>query len=123
MPLTRAESIQLFLFVCVPVRLALTGLVATQPGLLPFLAIPAALVALSFLLIFAFQLRRTGTETGGRLIWWDNLRPVHAVLYAAFAYFAWSRDPRAWVPLLLDVGMGLFAFYQRQCGANLRCLD
>lgn len=112
---------QLFLFVCVPVRLALAWLAAAYPDLLPALAVPAALAALSFALLFLLKLRPAGVETGGRPIWWNDLRPMHSFFYATFAYLARNRAPHAWVPLLLDVGLGLAAFTQRQCRSSTRC--
>lgn len=102
--------IRLFMFGCVPVRLALILLAAFVPASLRILAIPAAIIAVGFTVIFAFKLRPTGTETGGKPIWWNALRPIHATFYAAFAYLAWRRSPYAWIVLALDLLLGVSAF-------------
>ena len=42
--------------------------------------------------------------------WWNNLRPVHALLYGLFAYNAIIGNRGAWIYLLIDVLIGLFSF-------------
>ena len=72
---------------------------------------PAALVAIGFTTVYMGGLRQTGVETEGEPIWWNSLRPVHAALYAAFAYCAWTgRRQLVWATLLLDVAIGLASF-------------
>lgn len=101
-----------FLVGCIGTRLLLVLLAATvSPVWLKAMAVVAAAIALGFTVIYAGGLRRTGPETDGKPIWWDSLRPIHALLYAAFAYFAWTgRRREAWAALLLDVVIGLAAF-------------
>jgi hypothetical protein len=104
----------LFLLGCVPARLALvlaalrlpTGLVAAG------LAIPAAGMAL----IYATGARKTGAETLGAPIWWNQLRPVHAGAYALAAglLLRRRRAAAAWV-LGADVAFGLVAFVVHHC--------
>lgn len=104
----------LFLLGCVPVRLALVYMVAT--GLLgtlvlKWLAAGAAALAAGFMVIFVGGFRKTGPETGGALIWWNWLRPVHALLWACVAYFAWrGQSGMVWRLLLADVIIGLVSF-------------
>jgi hypothetical protein len=96
---------------CVVVRLALVAMAATVPArVLRVMAVPAMVIAVGFVTIWTFGLRPTGVETGGKPIWWDGLRPVHALNFAAFAYFAW-RGQRALATsaLLLDVIIGVLA--------------
>lgn len=108
----------LFLVGCMGVRGLLVYLAATVPGVwLRRMAVPAAAIALGFIVIFLGGLRRTGLETGGAPIWWDALRPVHAALYAAFAYCAWTgRRGPAWKLLLADVLLGLLSFVTFHAG-------
>ena len=97
----------LFLFGCIGSRLALVWLAKTYPALL---AIPAACVSFGFMYIWANGLRKTGAETFGEKIWWNSLRPVHALLYALFALLAFSGNTHAWKVLLLDVTLGFTAW-------------
>jgi hypothetical protein len=96
---------------CIAVRLALVILAATAPAaLLRALAVPALAIAVGFVTIWTFGLRKTGLETGGKPIWWDSLRPVHALNIMAFAYFAWrGQRALATTALLVDVLLGIFA--------------
>ena len=101
----------LFLFGCIGLR-SLFVVIAKNIDikLLPYLGYLAVLPALGFIYIFATDGRRTGMETFGEKIWWNNLRPVHAVLYSLFAYNAIIGNRNAWIYLLIDVLIGLSSF-------------
>lgn len=102
----------LFLLGCVPVRLALVYLVAAERVGLKMMAFFGGCIALGFATIFAGGLRRTGLETGGAPIWWNWLRPVHALLWGLFAYFAWiGRSSVAWKLLFVDICVGTISFF------------
>jgi hypothetical protein len=77
---------------------------------LPYLGYLALLPTLGFIYIFATDSRKTGAEVFGEKIWWNNLRPVHALLYGLFAYNAINKNHNAWIYLLIDVLIGLFSF-------------
>lgn len=77
---------------------------------LPYLGYLALLPVIGFMYVFLAGSRKTGPETFGEEIWWNNLRPVHALLYAIFAYKAIRQERDAWVYLLIDVVIGLFSF-------------
>ena len=69
----------------------------------------AALVSVGFLV--AFATRRSAFESsqpGGR-VWWNHLRPLHALLYGAFAWGALVRGESWWGILALDVLIGVIA--------------
>jgi hypothetical protein len=70
----------------------------------------AIIPAVGFMTIYFGGLRKTGAEVFGERIWWNNLRPLHGLLYALFAYMALQRDNRAWIVLLIDVVIGFTAF-------------
>lgn len=112
MTLSSGQRVALFLVGCMGSRAMLVYLAATVPlTWLKFMGALAALVALGFTAIYLGGLRPTGPETGGQPIWWDNLRPVHAALYAAFAYYAWVGDRRmAWTALAVDAAIGLASY-------------
>ena len=77
---------------------------------LPILGYLALLPAIGFMYIFITGSRQTGPEVFGEKIWWNNLRPLHALLYSLFAYNAIIRNKGAWVYLLIDVLIGLSSF-------------
>ena len=70
----------------------------------------ALLPAFGFTYLFFSGARKFGPEAYGGKIWWNSLRPVHAVLYTLFAYFAITGNRKAWVYLFADAMIGLFAF-------------
>ena len=77
---------------------------------LPLLGYLALIPAFGFTYIYLTGSRNTGAEVFGEKIWWNNLRPIHAGLYALFAYNAINKNKGAWVYLLIDVLFGLFSF-------------
>ena len=77
---------------------------------MPYLGVLALLVAIGFLVIYFGGLRKSGAETFGEKIWWNNLRPVHAVLYFIFAILAFKKNKKSWVVLLIDVIIGFLSF-------------
>lgn len=100
----------LFIFGCILVRLLIVWIAKTQTKYLKYLGYIAIFPALGFMIIFLFGLRKSGRETMGEKIWWNSLRPIHAVLWGVFAYMAIKGDIRAWIVLLIDVILGLLAF-------------
>lgn len=108
------KNIALFLLGCIPARILYAYLAArATPEQLKLLAIPALAIALGFFYLFIYDLRKEAGETFGGKMWWNDLRPVHGGLYLAFAVMALKQDPNAYIPLLLDViiGLGAFTYY------------
>ena len=77
---------------------------------LPILGYLALLPAIGFIYIFISGLRQTGVEVFGGKIWWNALRPVHALLYILFAYNAIIGNKMAWIYLFVDIIIGLSSF-------------
>lgn len=102
----------LFLLGCIPVRLSFVVLARTLPiQYIKLAAIPALLLATAFFIIFFFKLRKSGPETMGAPIWWNALRPVHGIIWASIAYFAFKENREVvWRLLLFDVIFGLVSF-------------
>jgi hypothetical protein len=101
----------LFLFGCIPTRLAFVYIAKTiSLQYLPILGYIALLPAFGFLYLFISGKRKTGPETFGDKIWWNCLRPVHTLFYILFAYYAINKMKTAWIYLLFDVIVGLFSF-------------
>lgn len=101
----------LFLIGCIGLR-TLFVFVAKKVSLtiLPYLGLLAILPAIGFMTIFLTGIRPTGGEVFGDKIWWNVLRPVHALLYALFAYSAITKQRDAWKFLAIDVLVGLISF-------------
>ena len=101
----------LFLFGCIGMRL-LFVIIAKNVSIkiLHYLGYLALLPAIGFIYIFTTGSRKTGAEVLGDKIWWNNLRPLHALLYGLFAYNAIQGNPNSWLYLFLDVIIGLVSF-------------
>ena len=105
----------LFLFGCIGFRSIIVYIAKTQPNYLVQLGYIALLPALGFIFIYLFKLRETGAEVFGEKIWWNDLRPLHAILWGTFAYMAINNDTEnAWKILLIDTLIGLFAFLNQR---------
>jgi hypothetical protein len=101
----------LFLIGCIGTR-SLFVLIAKNASAkyLPLLGYLALLPAIGFLYIYFTGSRKTGAEVFGEKIWWNDLRPLHSVIYFLFAYNAIIGNTKAWMYLLVDVIIGLFSF-------------
>ena len=101
----------LFIFGCIFVRI-LFVIIAKNISLnyLPYLGYLALLPSIGFFYIYFTGTRKTGAEVFGDKIWWNDLRPIHGLLYALFAYNAINKNIYSWVYLLIDVIIGLISF-------------
>ena len=101
----------LFIFGCIGMR-TLFFIIAKNIDIkfLPYLGYIALLTAAGFIYIFVTGSRKTGVEVFGDKIWWNDLRPVHALMYSLFAYNAINKNQNAWIFLLIDVIIGLISF-------------
>ncbi len=101
----------LFLIGCIGTRSLFVYIAKTiDSQYLPYLGYAALLPAIGFLWIFISGSRQTGAEVFGNKIWWNSLRPIHALLYVGFAYSAINRKSYSWMFLLVDVLFGLVSF-------------
>lgn len=101
----------LFLVGCIGIRSLFVIVAKNSPvNYLKYLGFLALLPAIGFVYIFFTGARQTGAEVFGEKIWWNNLRPIHALLYFLFAYNAIMGNTGAWVYLLIDVILGLLGF-------------
>ena len=66
--------------------------------------------AIGFIYIYLTNSRQTGAEVFGGKIWWNNIRPIHGLLYGMFAYNAIKQNSGAYKYLLVDVIIGLISF-------------
>ena len=101
----------LFLIGCIGTR-AIFVLIAKNIGIkyLPYLGYIALAPAIGLMYIYLTGSRQTGAEVFGEKIWWNDLRPLHSLLYFLFAYNAIIANANAWTYLLADVLIGLISF-------------
>jgi hypothetical protein len=99
----------LFLLGCIPFRILLAYIAFSFPNN-KLLTIFASIIGISFFMIYATGMRKTGIETGGKPIWWNQWRPVHGFLYLLFAILNMMNIRNAWMILAVDVIVGLIAF-------------
>ena len=76
------------------------------------------LVSAGLLYFYFSGTRTTGPEVLGGKIWWNNLRPVHATLYALFGLNAINGNRRAWIILLIDLLVGFTGFVYNRLTSN-----
>jgi hypothetical protein len=101
----------LFLIACIGSRvLFAVAAKNASTAVLKYLGYLALLPAIGFTYLFVTGERKTGPEVFGGKIWWNCLRPVHALMYFIFSYSAITGNRNAWIFLLVDVFIGLTAF-------------
>jgi len=105
------QRMVLFLIGCIGIR-SLFVVIAkyVNTNYLKYLGYLALAPAIGFLYIYLTGSRKTGPETMGEKIWWNDLRPIHSIFYFLFAYNAIIGNKQAWVYLLADVLLGLISF-------------
>ena len=77
----------MFLVGCIGVR-SLFVIIAKyiNTKYLKYLGYLALLPAFGFIYIYLTGSRKTGAETFGEKIWWNNLRPIHSILYFFYGF-------------------------------------
>jgi len=94
---------------CMIARLTLAYLARVAPfRWLRIMGIVAIFPAIGFMYLFLSGARKTGAF--GQNIWWNPFRPIHAILYGLFAYFAIHGNRNAWIFLFVDAMVGLGGF-------------
>jgi len=108
---TLEKRILLFLIGCIGTRILFVYVAknASKQNL-RYLGYLALLPAIGFFYIYLTGSRKTGAEVFGGKIWWNNLRPIHGLLYFLFAFSAINGNPKSWIFLLIDVTFGLLSF-------------
>jgi hypothetical protein len=101
----------LFLIGCIGSRILFVFISKYIPNnYLPYLGYIALLPMIGFGYIWITNSRKTGPEVMGDKIWWNDLRPIHSLLYGLFAYNAINKNENAWIYLLIDVIIGFVSF-------------
>lgn len=101
----------LFLIGCIGTRLLLVYTAKNiSITMLKYMGYLLLLPAIGFIYIYVTGIRQTGIEVFGDKIWWNNLRPIHGLLYLLFSYNAINGNKNAWIYLFIDVLFGLTSF-------------
>ena len=101
----------LFLIGCIGTRTLLVYFAKNADTTnLKYMGYLAILPAIGFFYLYLTGARKTGGEVFGDKIWWNDLRPIHGLLYSLFAYNAINGNKTAWIYLLVDVIIGLISF-------------
>lgn len=100
-----------FLLGCIGIRLLFVIIARFSPSrYLPYLGLLALGPAIGFSYLWLFDKRLIGFEAGGK-IWWHSIRIVHALLYFTFSFLALRQSKQAYIPLAIDVTIGLIVFF------------
>ena len=108
----------LFYMGCIPLRLLFVCLAYCHKSLpKPFFTlftVMTAVIGIGFWMIYLNGWRKTGPETFGKPICWNDLRPFHGTMYLLFSLCSLSEAGRkyAWMFLALDVFVGFVASIQ-----------
>jgi hypothetical protein len=116
----------LFLIGCIGTRVLFVIIAKNiQVEYLKYIGYLALLPAIGFMYIYLTGSRKTGAEVFGEKIWWNDLRPIHSILYFLFAYNAIIGNAQTWIYLLLDVSIGLISYliHHYMNGNIFRLLD
>ena len=101
----------LFLIGCIGTRTLFVYLAKNaNTTYLKYMGYLSILFVIGFFYLFLTGSRKTGVEVFGDKIWWNNLRPIHGIMYSLFAYNAINGNQNAWIYLLADVIIGLVSF-------------
>ena len=107
----KIKRIILFMLGCVFTRLFIVYLAKNiDEEYLPYMGYMALIPAIGFSVIYLGDLRKTGGEVFGDKIWWNSIRPIHALLYFIFSIMAINKNRNSYKVLLVDVIFGLMAF-------------
>jgi hypothetical protein len=110
MVLTSEKSKNYFLFGCIPVRLFLVYIAAKIPTkYLNYFGIFTSALAIGFLYLYFTNGRKNAFEAGGKT-WWANIRLLHGLLYLVASIYAFNGYKYVWIPLFLDVILGMTVF-------------
>lgn len=99
----------LFLLGCMGTRSFLTYL-SSNMNLLPYIGIFYLLCSIAILYIFIFGSKTADAQLewlGEKKIWWNNLRPIHGLIWLLFSILAFFKYEFSWVVLGIDTILGL----------------
>jgi hypothetical protein len=89
-------------------------------GLYSLLGLMVCSIGICFWYIYWFNLRKTGLEVFGDVIWWNDMRPVHGIMYILAGVALLSKDYKgyAWKLIVADTVVGLVKFTDYHFGTK-----
>ena len=111
----------MFLVGCIGTRLLFSYLAKiANKKILKIMGLLALIPAIAWIYLYFTNGRKTGPEVFGDVIWWNNLRIVHALIYILFSIYALQNKHFAWFVLFVDALFGLTAFiYYHSSNGNI----
>jgi len=118
--LEKKERILYFLGGCITLR----TIIAILPLYLPeewlfYFGLVLFVIGISFLYLYFNNLRLQAPEGGG-ITWWANFRLLHGALYLVAAQYSLKKQRIGWIPLTMDVILGLLLFINKHKFINLQ---
>jgi len=96
----------LFWLCCIPMRLLIVWYTKNYPS--KNTGYLLSVISFSFLYLYFNNLRLRAAESSTGTTWWAPYRLIHGLLYLAAAIYMFREKQYGWVPLLMDVLLGLF---------------
>lgn len=99
----------LFLLGCIGTRSLMTYL-SSNINILPYIGVLYLIFSISISYIFIFGSEKADSQLqwlGEKKIWWNNLRPVHGLIWFLFSILAFTKYKYSWVVLAIDTLFGL----------------
>ena len=101
----------LYILGCITCRAIIAyGISHAPKRFLPYIGTITMIPFIGFSYIYLNDLRKVGLETGGKEIWWNDIRPVHAAIYYVFSLMALKSNKQAYLALVFDVIVAIFVF-------------
>ena len=101
----------LFYFVCIPVRTLWAGVTILLP-LYSFTALKVFsllnVLPISFWIYYTFVSKKKVGGFGG-VVWWHEMRLIHAIIHTTFIILAFIHSHYAGVVLIADVNIGVLS--------------
>ena len=103
------KIIFLYLIFCIGTRLFITYKIKYHnPKYKQYYSIFLLLISLGFIMQYTLKFRKKALL--GNEIWWDSIRPIHALLYFIGTILVYTENKNAYIPILIDTIIGLFFF-------------
>jgi len=117
--MNKIQKIFYYFLICISIRLYFAYLAKTTSKTnLKYMGYIAIGPAIGFMYMYFNKMRTVGDGAFKNKIWWSNLRPLHSILYALFAYNAIKGKSSAYMYLLIDVLIGIGAFLNNHNNAG-----
>lgn len=111
--LSKQQRILYFLIGCIGVRtIPAISPLYTPKNWLPVLGLLTLLIGTSLVYLY-FTNGRMNAPEGGGVTWWANYRLIHGLLYLCASIYLFQKQRLAWIPLTMDVLLGLIIFISR----------